>query len=260
MRGLLIAGNWKMNGLIGESVQLIKEIQPANNEKIEIVLAPPFTALHAVNAYLSKDDSGQINNFFLAAQDVFWEEKGAYTGEVSPEMLANTGCYYVIIGHSERRQFFHETNKTVNKKIKASLKANLQCIVCIGETLEQRENGNTFSIIESQIKEGFANISSEELDKCIIAYEPVWAIGTGKTATPEQAEEIHQFIRKKIEEIFNKFSSEKMKILYGGSVNPGNVEGLLSKEDIDGALVGGASLKAESFNKIIQAGENTINN
>jgi triosephosphate isomerase len=260
MRGLLIAGNWKMNGLIGESVQLIKEIQPANNEKIKVVVAPPFTAIHAVNAYLSKDDSGQINNFFLAAQDVFWEEKGAYTGEVSPEMLANTGCHYVIIGHSERRQFFNETNKTVNKKIKASLKANLQCIVCIGETLEQRENGNTFSTIESQIEEGFANISSEELDKCIIAYEPVWAIGTGKTATPEQAEEIHQFIRKKIEEIFNKFSSEKMKILYGGSVNPGNAGGLLSKENIDGALVGGASLKAELFNKIIQAGENTINN
>ena len=178
MRGLLIAGNWKMNGLIGESVQLIKEIQPANNEKIEIVLAPPFTALHAVNAYLSKDDSGQINNFFLAAQDVFWEEKGAYTGEVSPEMLANTGCYYVIIGHSERRQFFHETNKTVNKKIKASLKANLQCIVCIGETLEQRENGNTFSIIESQIKEGFANISSKELDMCIIATINTSCFGT----------------------------------------------------------------------------------
>ncbi|HJP17885.1 MAG TPA: triose-phosphate isomerase [Nitrospinota bacterium] len=260
MRGLLIAGNWKMNGLIEESVQLIKEVQPVNNEKIEVVVAPPFTVLHAVNTCLLKNDSGQKKNISLAAQDVFWEEKGAYTGEVSPEMLTNSGCSHVIIGHSERRQFFHETNESVNKKINASLKVNLKCIVCIGETLEQRENGNTFSIIESQIKEGFANISSKELDMCIIAYEPVWAIGTGKTASPEQAEEIHQFIRKKIEEIFNKLSSEKIKILYGGSVNPGNAEGLLSKEDIDGALVGGASLKSESFNKIIQAGENTISN
>jgi len=247
-----------MNGLVEESVRLVKEIQQAKNGKIEIVVAPPFTALHAVYAYLPKDDSGQKKNISLAAQDVFWEEKGAYTGEVSPEMLTNTGCCYVIIGHSERRQFFHESNEWVNKKIKASLKVNLKCIVCIGETLEQRENGNTFTVIESQIKEGFANISSKELDNCIIAYEPVWAIGTGKTAFPEQAEEVHQFIRGKIKEIFNKSSSEKIKILYGGSVNPGNAKGLLSKKDIDGALVGGASLKAESFNKIVQAGEQTL--
>ncbi len=260
MRGLLIAGNWKLNGLVRESVQLIKEIQSGNNEKIEIVVAPPFTALHSVNACISEGNSGQIRNVFLAAQDVFWEEKGAYTGEVSPEMLVDAGCCYVIIGHSERRQYFHETNGTVNKKIKASLKTNLKCIVCIGETLEQRENNDTFSIIESQIKEGFANISTEELNKCIIAYEPVWAIGTGKTATPEQAEKVHQFIREKIGAIFNKSSSEKIKILYGGSVNPGNAEKLLSKEDIDGALVGGASLKAESFNAIIQAGEKIIEN
>lgn len=260
MRGLLIAGNWKMNGLIGEAVQLVKEIQPGKNKSIEVVVAPPFTALHAVNACLSEDDSGQKKNISLAAQDVFWEEKGAYTGEISPAMLTNIGCHYAIIGHSERRQYFFETNESVNKKIKASLNADLKCIVCIGETLEQRENGKTFSIIESQIKEGFANISSEEMEKCIIAYEPVWAIGTGKTASPEQADEVHKFIRGKIQEIFNKTSSGKIKILYGGSVNPDNAEGLLSKKDIDGALVGGASLKAESFNKIIQTGEKTIIN
>lgn len=259
MRDLLIAGNWKMNGFVGEAVQLVKEIQPGKTKDIEIVIAPPFTALYAVNQYLSDINSGK-NNILLAAQDVFWEEKGAYTGEISPAMLANIGCHYVIIGHSERRQYFYETNESVNKKIKASLNADLKCIVCIGETLEQRENGNTFSIIESQIKEGFANISSEEMEKCIIAYEPVWAIGTGKTASPEQADEVHKFIREKIKGNFNQTSSEKIKILYGGSVNPDSAEGLLSKKDIDGALVGGASLKAESFNKIIQAGEKTIIN
>lgn len=253
MRSLLIAGNWKMQGLVEDSLQLVKNIQPPESKNVEVVVAPPFTVLCAVKDCLPKD--GKIS---LAAQDVFWEEKGAFTGEVSPQMLVDAGCSHVIIGHSERRQYFDESNESVNKKIKASLNAGLKCIVCIGETLAQKEKGDTFSVIESQIKGGFSEISSEDIKKCVIAYEPVWAIGTGKTATPEEAEEVHQFIREKIGRIFDKPSSEEMQILYGGSVNPGNAEGLLSKENIDGALVGGASLKAESFNQIIQAGEKII--
>ena len=241
-----------MNGLIEEAAQLVKEIQPVDNKNIEVVIAPSFTALHVINQYLSNAESSGNKNILLAAQNVFWEEKGAYTGEVSPEMLVNSGCRYVIIGHSERRQYFHETNESINRKIKACLKVNLKCIVCIGETLEQRESGDTFSVIDLQIKGGFDNILPEELGNCVIAYEPIWAIGTGKTATPEQADEVHKFIRKTIHDSFDKAESEKIRILYGGSVNPENAEGLFSKEDIDGALVGGASLKAESFNKIIQ--------
>lgn len=252
-RGLLIAGNWKMNGLAGEAIQLVNKIQPSKNKNIEIVVSPPFTALYAVNQCLLDAKSGQ--NIFLAAQDVFWEEKGAYTGAISPAMLFDIGCRYAIIGHSERRQYFHETDKSVNKKIRASLKANLKCIVCIGETLKQKEKGDTFSAIELQITGGFDSISIEELKNCVVAYEPVWAIGTGKTATPEQADETHQFIREKFHEIFNKIAAEKIQILYGGSVNPENAKGLLSKENIDGALVGGASLKPESFNKIIRESE-----
>ncbi len=251
---MLIAGNWKMNGLVEEALELVKGIQPGKNKRVEIVIAPPFTVLHAVRQCLADKDA-ENNNIFLSAQNVFWEEKGAYTGEVSPAMLADSGCRYIIIGHSERRSFFHETNESVNKKIHASLKVNLKCIVCIGETLEQREKGDTFSVIGSQIKGSLANITSEELENCVIAYEPVWAIGTGKTASPEQANEVHKFIREKISDSFDIASSQKIKILYGGSVNPENVEGLLSKENIDGALVGGASLKAELFNKIIEEGE-----
>lgn len=255
MRGLIIAGNWKMNGLIEEAVQLVKDIQPSENHNIETIVSPPFTALNSVNQYLNTANSGKRGNIVLAAQNVFWEEKGAFTGEVSPIMLANLGCRYVIIGHSERRQYFNESNESINKKIKASLKANLKCIVCVGETLNQRENNQTFSIIELQIIRGFDKISSDALENCVIAYEPVWAIGTGKTASPEQADETHQFIRGEIYKMYNRMAAEKIKILYGGSVKPDNAKALFSKDNIDGALVGGASLKADSFNKIIRESE-----
>ena len=255
MRGLIIAGNWKMNGLIEEAVQLVKDIQPSENHNIETIVSPPFTALNSVNQYLNTTNSGKRGNIVLAAQNVFWEEKGAFTGEISPIMLANIGCRYVIIGHSERRQYFNESNESINKKIKASLKANLKCIVCVGETLKQRENNQTFSIIELQIIRGFDKISPDALENCVIAYEPVWAIGTGKTASPEEADETHQFIRGEIYKMYNKIAAEKIKILYGGSVKPDNAKALFSKDNIDGALVGGASLNADSFNKIIRESE-----
>jgi len=248
-RKRIIAGNWKMNKVIEESLSLVNELKEAVqgiNDSIEIVVSPPFTTLSVIN------DIIKGSNILLAAQDVFWEDKGAYTGEISPVMLKDVGCKYTIIGHSERRQYFNETNETVNKKIKAVLKNDLSVIVCVGETLEERENETTFSVIGTQIRDGLNGLGQKDMEQVVIAYEPVWAIGTGKTATPSQANEVHIFIRDTIKEMFGDEIASSITIQYGGSVNPSNITELMSESDIDGALVGGASLDSGSFIQIIR--------
>jgi len=248
MRRPIIAGNWKMNNNSAESVELVSQLKEmiSGAKEVEVVVAPPYTALSSVATAI------RGSTIALSSQNIFWEEKGAFTGEISPAMLKDVGCQYAIIGHSERRQYFGETNETVNKRLKAALGASLTPIVCIGETLEEREADKTLTVIEQQVKVGLAGISSGEMEKVVIAYEPVWAIGTGKTATPEQAQEVHQFIRGILAQVFGEGVAEGIRILYGGSVKPDNVDQLMSQKDIDGALVGGASLKADSFARIIQ--------
>jgi triosephosphate isomerase len=243
-----IAGNWKMNKTVGEAVDLVRELKVSVSgaEEVEVAVAPPFTALHALRNEL------EGSSILLAGQNLYWEEKGAFTGEISPPMLKDVGCRYVIIGHSERRQFFGETDETVNRRIKAALVHDLKVIFCIGEMLMEREGGKTFSVIEKQVEGGLKGLSDEAMAAIVFAYEPVWAIGTGKTATPEQAEEVHRFIRGKIEKLYSRKISEEIRIQYGGSVTPENIKGLMAQADIDGALVGGASLKAESFSKIVR--------
>lgn len=243
MRKPVIAGNWKLFKTISESVALVNELKllVANNQGVEIVVAPVFTALSRVS------DAITGSNINLAAQDCYWEEEGAFTGEVAPKLLKDAGCSHVIIGHSERRQYFGETDQTVNKKTKAAIVARLNAIVCVGETLAERESEQTFSIIEAQIRGGLAGLTADDFTHVIIAYEPVWAIGTGKTASDAQAQEVHAFIRQLIARLFGQPVADAVRILYGGSVKPDNVKGLMGQYDIDGALVGGASLKAESF-------------
>jgi len=249
MRTPIIAGNWKMNKTIDEALALIKEIHSglSTPPKAEIIVAPTFTALNKIAEFL------QDSFISVAVQNIFWEDSGAYTGEISAMFAKDAGADYVIIGHSERRQYFNETNETVNKKIKAALKNQLIPIVCVGETLEQREANQAENIVQQQITQGLANFTTEDLDKLIIAYEPVWAIGTGKTATPAQAEEVHIIIRKIIAELFGEDLASKMRVLYGGSVKPNNSRELLTLENIDGALIGGASLKAPDFIEIIKS-------
>lgn len=248
MRRLLIAGNWKMYKTINEAIELTSGLKRELYDRadVDIVVCPPFTALSEMNEIIRDSNIG------LGAQDVFWEEKGAYTGEVSPEMLKDAGCNFVIIGHSERRQHFHETNETVNKKIKAALRVGLNPIVCVGERLEERENGSTFGVISDHLNGALEGLGAEEVSRIIIAYEPVWAIGTGKNATPEQAEEVHRFIRKRIKENYDDNLAQNLRILYGGSVKPDNISELIKEEDIDGALVGGASLDLASFVEIVK--------
>ncbi|MGZ3523932.1 MAG: triose-phosphate isomerase [Thermodesulfobacteriota bacterium] len=243
-----MAGNWKMNKTVREAIDLVRELKTALSgaKGVEVAVAPPFTALFAVHQEIEGSPIG------LAAQNLYWEEKGAFTGEISPIMVKEVGCHYVIIGHSERRQFFGETNETVNRRIKAALAASLKVIFCIGETLQEREGEKTFSVIEKQIEGGLKGLGHKEIRNMVIAYEPVWAIGTGKTATPEQAEEVHGFIRRKLEKLYSREVSEEIRIQYGGSVTPENVRGLMDQPNIDGALVGGASLKADSFSKIVR--------
>ncbi|NJD90400.1 MAG: triose-phosphate isomerase [Geobacter sp.] len=247
MRTPVIAGNWKLFKKSAEALQLVEGLIPLVKGKsgVEIVVAPVFTVLDRV----AKAISG--TNIKLSAQDCYWEEEGAFTGEVSSGMLLDAGCSHVIIGHSERRQYFGETDATVNKKIKAALAAGLVAIFCIGETLEERESGRTFDVLGTQIKGGLSGIDS--LQNVIVAYEPVWAIGTGKTASDAQAQEAHAFIRGEIAALYGADAAGKMRILYGGSVKPENVAGLISQPDIDGALVGGASLKADSFAALVNA-------
>ena len=243
MRIPVIAGNWKLFKTIAESVALVNELKPlvTNIQGVEIVVAPVFTSLNRVY------DAIAGSNIRMAAQDCYWEEEGAFTGEVAPKLLKDAGCSHVIIGHSERRQYFSETDLAVNKKARAAIAAGLNAIVCVGESLAERESEQTFSVIETQIKDGLAGLAADEFAHVIIAYEPVWAIGTGKTASDVQAQEVHAFIRQLIVRLFNRSVADAVRILYGGSVKPDNIKGLMAQPDIDGALVGGASLKAESF-------------
>lgn len=243
MRIPVIAGNWKLFKTIGESVSLVNELKPlvADCQGVEIVVAPVFTALSRVS------DAIGGSNIRLAAQDCYWEEEGAFTGEVAPKLLKDAGCSHVIVGHSERRQYFGETDLAVNRKTGAAIAAGLTAIVCVGESLAERESGQTFTVIETQIKGGLAGLEAEGFTHVVIAYEPVWAIGTGKTASDVQAQEVHAFIRRLIARLFGQAVADAVRILYGGSVKPDNVKGLMAQPDIDGALVGGASLKAESF-------------
>ena len=244
MRRPVIAANWKMNKKIEEAQSFLDEFIPLvwNERDVDIVIAPPFTALYTMANLL------KITNVGLAAQDLFYEDKGAYTGEISPIMLTDIGCSHVIIGHSERRIYFGETNEIVNKKIRAARRHGLEVIFCIGESLSEREARMTFDVLKRQITEGLRDISSDGL---IIAYEPVWAIGTGKTATPDQAQEAHEAIRKTLSHLYGE-PAKGLRILYGGSVTPENAKVLMACPDVDGALVGGASLKADSFAGIVK--------
>ena len=241
-----IAGNWKMHKTIAEAVSLVNAILPhqPDPKEVEVAVAPPFTALAAVAEVI------KYTPLKLSAQNLFWEKEGAYTGEVSPLMLKDVGCEYVIIGHSERRQYFGETNEMINKKVKAALAFALKPILCVGEKLEEREKGETFEVVKRQLLGGLAELTQEEVLKITIAYEPVWAIGTGKTASPAQAQEVHAFLRKLLAENWGEEIAQKVRILYGGSIKPENIKALMQEEDVDGGLVGGASLKAESFIKI----------
>ncbi len=250
MRTKVVAGNWKMNNDLNGSINLISEIKNGLSDKnlnVISILCPPFTSLETANALLKQ------SVIKLGAQNMYFEESGAFTGEISPSMLKSVGCEYVILGHSERRTIFGETNQTINQKIKTAVKHSIKPIFCIGETLAERESGVTFKVIETQVKEGLAGFSESELVNLIVAYEPVWAIGTGRNATPEQAQEVHKFIRELIAKMYSAAFAEKLVIQYGGSVKPDNSKELMSQPDIDGALVGGACLKADSFIKIIES-------
>ncbi len=248
MRRPIIAGNWKMNKTISESIDLANLVKRALYDvgEIEVVLCPPFTSLSDVKEVLMD------TAIKLGAQDVYWEREGAFTGEVSASMLKAAGCEYVIVGHSERRQYFHETNDTVNRKVKALLEEGLRPIVCVGETLKERKAGKTFDVIKDHVLNSLAGLSKDEMLKVVIAYEPVWAIGTGINATKEEAEEAHNFIRTLLKKAFDDSLARSVRIQYGGSVKPDNIKELISQTDVDGALVGGASLKAESFVEIVK--------
>jgi len=248
MRRVIIASNWKMNKNISESIELANSIKRSlcDVQEIEIVLCPPFTSLSDIKEVIMD------TNIRLGAQDVYWEKEGAFTGEVSASMLKNVGCEYCIVGHSERRQYFHETNQTVNKKAKALLKEGIKPILCVGEKLEERKTGKTFDVVKDHVENSLAGLTKEEILKTVIAYEPVWAIGTGVNATKEQAEEAHKYIRELLGKMYDKNIANQVRIQYGGSVKPDNIKELISQQDVDGALVGGASLKADSFTDIVK--------
>ena len=248
MRNPIVVGNWKMNKTPEEAVQLVTELKPlvAGIESVEIGVCPPFVCLTEVSQILKGSNIG------LGAQNMYWEPEGAYTGEISAAMLSTSGCQYVILGHSERRAYFGETNATVHKKLEAALKAGLVPMVCVGETREQREKGITEQVVEDHVRGAFEGIAVADAENTVIAYEPVWAIGTGLTATPDQAQEVHAFIRKVLAELYSTPVATRLRIQYGGSVKPENAEELFAQEDIDGGLIGGASLQAESFAAIVK--------
>lgn len=246
MRRPFLAANWKMNKVASETREFIAGFFPEVKEvtDVDIVIAPPFTSLPIAAEILKLLTNTHI---VLAAQDVFYEEKGAYTGEISPLMLADVGCRHVIIGHSERRQYFNETDEIVNRKIKAAQKEGLGVIFCVGESLEERDAGKTFDVLEREMSQG---LEETDFENIVIAYEPIWAIGTGKTATPEQAQKAHAYIRERLRVKYGN-KADEVRIIYGGSVTPENIDSLMACEDVDGALVGGASLKVESFVRIV---------
>lgn len=244
----LLAGNWKMHKTVKESLNLVEQLKKACGEvkDREILVCPPFLSITSLK------ESLHGSNIKLGAQNLFWEMQGAFTGEVSGSMLKEAGCDYCIIGHSERRQYFGETDQTVQKKMKAAFQFGLIPIVCVGETLNEREGNIYFKVVEKQIQEGAKSLNADEAVKLVVAYEPVWAIGTGKTATPGQAEEMHAFIRTNLTNLYGKEIADKIRILYGGSIKPDNVDSLMAQPDIDGGLVGGASLKSEDFSRIVK--------
>ena len=250
-RKMIIAGNWKMYKTNSEALQLANQVKMKTTDikNTGIIMCPPFTALAAV-AEVVKDSS-----IAVGGQNMCYEKEGAFTGAISAGMIKSSGAIHVILGHSERRQYFGETDESVNKKVKAALEFGLKPIVCVGESLEQREGNITSEVVTKQLKGAFADLGPEQLKQIIVAYEPIWAIGTGKTATPEQAQNVHEVIRKHIADSFGQATAENLVIQYGGSVKPENAKELLSQPDIDGALVGGACLKADSFSGIIHAAE-----
>ncbi len=243
----IIAANWKLHKTVSEARQFAEVLKAgiAADHSVEVVVAAPFTALSALQTCF------QGTAVHLAAQDVFWERQGAFTGEVSAPMLVDVGCSYVIIGHSERRQLFGETDDTVQRKVQSTLTAGLRPIVCIGELLEQRQAGKTFSVIETQLRAGLAGCNADQAERLVLAYEPIWAIGTGVTATPAQAQDVHRHIRHLLAEMWGETVAGGIRVQYGGSVKPDNVTDLMAEADIDGALVGGASLEADSFIQIL---------
>ena len=249
MRTPIIVGNWKLNNTIGEAVALVNALQPlvAGITDVEIAVAPVFTGLASVAEALV---GGDIR---LAAQDVFWEDSGAFTGEVSPGMLRDVGCDYVIIGHSERRQYFGETDENVNRKAKAAHAHGLIPIICTGESLEERDAGKTGAVVKNHVLKGISGLSADQMVSTVIAYEPVWAIGTGHNATPDQAQEVHALIRALLSELHSDDVASQVRIQYGGSVKPDNAAALITQPDVDGALVGTASWEAESFAQIVKA-------
>lgn len=246
-RKILIAGNWKMHTMVVDGCRLAVDVAKACSDFAdrEVLLAPPFTILSEVSHVLK--DSGII----VGSQNVCWEEQGAFTGEISPTMVLDAGGTAAIVGHSERREIFCENDELINKRVRGSLGFGLLTILCVGETLEEREAGRTFILLEEQLRGGLAGVSAADMEKVVIAYEPVWAIGTGQTASKEQAQEAHAFLRGVLEQIYEKNIAEQTRILYGGSVKPANVDELMAQPDIDGALVGGAALDAGSFGRII---------
>ncbi len=247
MRKPVIAGNWKMNNTIAAATSLINELKPlVADAEAEVVICVPYTAIQKA-AELTRG-----TNIAVGAENVAWADKGAFTGEISAEMLKEVGAEYVIIGHSERRQMFGETDETVNMRTVQALKYSLKPIVCVGETLEEREGGKTETVVKRQTEGAFKGISAAELDNVIIAYEPVWAIGTGKTATSEQANETIKYIRSVVAGLYGKATADKLRIQYGGSMNPSNATALMAQPDIDGGLIGGASLKAADFSKVVK--------
>lgn len=247
-RKSLIAANWKMHKTIAEAVAFVESLQRevGDYNDREVIIAPPYTALSAVRNALWRKD------FKLAAQNFHWEEKGAFTGEISGAMLKDVGCDGVIIGHSERRQLFGETNEMLLKKVAGAFRGGFLPILCVGEVLEEREGGRTFTVVGSQLEQGLAGLPADQARQLALAYEPVWAIGTGRTATPDQAQEVHAFIRERCAALWDKTVANSMRILYGGSVKPDNVDSLMAQPDIDGMLVGGASLEVASFKRIVQ--------
>lgn len=248
MRKPLIVGNWKMYQTTAQAVALVELLRTLVGDmlEVEVAVCPPFTALPGVAKALEGSRIG------LGAQDMHWEKEGAFTGEISPVMLTDVGCRYVILGHSERRQYFGETDPQVNRKLKAALEHRLVPILCVGEALEERKDGRTLQVVEVQLKGGLSEVGPQAAEGMAIAYEPVWAIGTGLTATPDQAVEVHAFIRNYLAKAWGKAAATTIRILYGGSVKPDNIDALMTEVEIDGALVGGASLKADAFARIVR--------
>ena len=247
MRIPFIAGNWKMYKTVQDAVVFVKELKSALKgvANVEIVVAPPFTAVHAVA------EAARNSNIGVAAQDVYWEREGAFTGEVSPTMVKEAGAEYVIVGHSERRRLFGETDTIVNRKVAAAIGAGLTSIVCIGETLEERERGEMPGVLDRQIKDGLDRLSAEQIGALVVAYEPVWAIGTGRNATAAQAGEAHAHIRRRLRQWFGGDAADRCHVIYGGSVKPDNIRELIAEPDVDGALVGGASLDVRGFAELV---------